>query len=456
VYSKGKKENHKRFQVMRKIRLILVSLLLAGITQACNLPIQNPTTPSALPTNPPIATSSPVEYLHLVDVEDGDTVSASIDPESGFPMTQFQVEIDYPLHEYPRLTLDADGVQVFISETRDASPEEPITISWTPWHGNGVYQLVIRLLERNSDVIFPLSFTLNISGIPEETPTIQERFIQLYQEHYNLNLSAPPFAHFGVTYKPAEEEENRWISVAYIQDKIYVINLFDSGAITHRSRDLYNSNTKVGACHPLGKYKILTIIVDYGNPNLNKEEVERDLERSAEKANQHWADYSASINLSDPILEIENTIVYVDTPPDSEAFLTPAEVETLTGYDPTQFDLLAEVDIDIQNRAIQKHTGGGGGGLAFPGICQTGDLPYANISVNIRRQTASKYAGASLFEHELMHMLGWNHWWPIGDGSSTPEYSDGFILPYLLFGWTDTDGDGIIEINDPTPYGLLP
>ena len=26
----------------------------------------------------------------------------------------------------------------------------------------------------------------------------------------------------------------------------------------------------------------------------------------------------------------------------------------------------------------------------------------------------------------------------------------------LLFGWTDSDEDGILEILDPTPYGLIP
>jgi hypothetical protein len=392
-----------------------------------------------------------------VDVRNGDTLSASIDPDSGFPMVQFQVKIDTPMSESPLLTLDADGLQVFLFETNEKSGDESITLSWTPWHGNGAYQLVIQLIARDGNVIFPLPLTIHVSDIPAGTPTIQERFIQLYKEHFNLSLSAPAFAYFSATYKPAQEEENRWISVAYIQDKLYAIHLFDNGSITHRSRDIYSSNTQTGVCRPEGKYTILTVIVDYGKPELSERDVQRNFERAAEKANQHWSDYSMSINLSEPILKIENTIAYVDTPPDSGGFLTLAEVKTLTGYDPTQFDLLAEIDIDFLNRAIQKHTGGNHGGIAFTSVCQPGgSVNHVNMSINIPYQTVARLAGKGLFEHELIHMLGWNHWWPNGDGSSTPEYRGGIFLPYLLFGWTDTDGDGTIEIFDPTPYGLVP
>jgi hypothetical protein len=219
---------------------------------------------------------------------------------------------------------------------------------------------------------------------------------------------------------------------------------------------MYGNNPPNGVCRPQGKYQILTVVVDHGNTNLAEEKVRDNLEKAVAEANQHWADFSASINLSEPILEIENTIAFVDMPEDSSDFLTLTQVEALTGHDPMQFDLLAEIDLDSQNRVIQTQTGGNYGGISYPGRCQPGGTRNVNMSVNIRNQTTLKYAGQALYEHELMHMLGWNHWWPVGDGSSTPIYSDGFILPHYLFGWIDTDGDGIIEIDDPTPYGLMP
>ena len=33
------------------------------------------------------------------------------------------------------------------------------------------------------------------------------------------------------------------------------------------------------------------------------------------------------------------------------------------------------------------------------------------------------------------------------------DWSSDDWIPYDLFGWSDTDGDGVPEIIDPTPYG---
>lgn len=58
------------------------------------------------------------------------------------------------------------------------------------------------------------------------------------------------------------------------------------------------------------------------------------------------------------------------------------------------------------------------------------------------------------FNHELSHMFGMMDDWPPQRGAAGPAGSvaDDWI-PYVMFGWTDTDGDGIREILDPTPYG---
>ncbi len=61
----------------------------------------------------------------------------------------------------------------------------------------------------------------------------------------------------------------------------------------------------------------------------------------------------------------------------------------------------------------------------------------------------------SLFDHELDHVMGWQHHWPCADASGPDISNCSPILPVYLFGWTDNDGDGVAEILDPAPYGLV-
>jgi hypothetical protein len=58
------------------------------------------------------------------------------------------------------------------------------------------------------------------------------------------------------------------------------------------------------------------------------------------------------------------------------------------------------------------------------------------------------------FNHELSQMFGMMDDWPYQAGVAGPDGNlmDDWI-PYVMFGWTDTDGDGIREIVDTTPYG---
>jgi hypothetical protein len=68
-----------------------------------------------------------------------------------------------------------------------------------------------------------------------------------------------------------------------------------------------------------------------------------------------------------------------------------------------------------------------------------------------------QYLGRALFQHELLHLMGWEYHWASGDAEGRSEvYWGEMPLPALLFGWRDTDGDGVIEIQDPTPYGIKP
>jgi len=98
------------------------------------------------------------------------------------------------------------------------------------------------------------------------------------------------------------------------------------------------------------------------------------------------------------------------------------------------------LDLDAANPA---------GGFASYG----GDFAYlgyyflrSDKKVNLELTQLNGLARA-LYHHEVGHIWGWEHDWT-GCAQSPP-----FITAPALFGWTDTDYDGVPEILDSTPYG---
>jgi hypothetical protein len=57
---------------------------------------------------------------------------------------------------------------------------------------------------------------------------------------------------------------------------------------------------------------------------------------------------------------------------------------------------------------------------------------------------------SAVYDHEVGHIWGWEHEWDRGAECSGCFL---FITPAALFGWTDTNGDGIPEILSDSPYG---
>lgn len=94
-----------------------------------------------------------------------------------------------------------------------------------------------------------------------------------------------------------------------------------------------------------------------------------------------------------------------------------------------------------------------GGGLALE-ACGTGKFGVINIWSSVTGARELQGGLVMDFNHELSHMFGMMDDWPYQTGVVGPDGNlmDDWI-PYVMLGWTDTDGDGIREIVDTTPYG---
>jgi hypothetical protein len=391
--------------------------------------------------------------IRLADLQDGATVTPVI-AANGFPVIDLQVETTGPIPLYSVLALEADDLWVSQAETDGADPSNTV-LQWNAWHGNGNYTLIVQVLDYEAGgVLASKTVHVTVSGIPNGTLTVKERIIQVYQQQFGLNLTAPTIARYTKP-SPYAVEESRWVSAAYMGNKLYEVNIFDNGFAGGQVYDL-NSDTN-GFCRPAGRYNMLVIFVDYGNTGLDPALGIPSIEEWRLKANRIWSDYSTSIGLSEPILQIDRMeTAIVSAPPTPGQSLTVDQVQQLTGKNPSDFDLLVEIDLDANNSFAGQY---GGLGISLNGGCLPGGAQRVNIAFSaIDQETLLNGAPGSVFGHELEHIMGWEHWWLNGLANNADQVDKGlFWMPTLLFGWTDTDGDGIIEILDTsTPYGLVP
>jgi hypothetical protein len=388
--------------------------------------------------------------ISFTNVKEGDVLTPSIG-DDGFPRLPIGINATGIYEDYTVIALEVDGLWVN-RQLLDGSNPFNATLLWTPWHGNGDYQITIQALAP-SDGSLLTSQTMNVKvdGIPESTPTVKERMIQVYQEQFGLTLTSPAFARYT---KPGDYavEESRWVSAAYIGDKLYEINIFDNGFVGAMSYDLNADN---GFCRPLGSFSMLVVFVDYGNTGLDPQAGMDAMAAFQKEANNVWAEYAQSVGLDEQILQIDQLeTALVTSPPVPGQALTADEVRTLTGKYPANFDWLVEVDLDANNSMVGQY---GGLGVSLLGGCLPGGSQRVNIAFNATDENLLlNSAPGSVFAHELEHGMGWQHWWPNGMANNA-GLGNPFWMPALLFGWTDTDGDGTIEILDATtPYGLVP
>ncbi len=387
--------------------------------------------------------------LTLVDIADGAILTASIDPGGAMPVVSFQVMTG--ADQFTKLALEADGQEVYSWQIPGNEGHGTRDVSWIPWHGNGDYQMVLRLLTNAGEILAEQPLSISVTGIPPEVPTVADRFTQEYRNTFGLDVKTPVFSHVHTEFA-GYEEENSWVSTVYTTDTYYAVRLYDDGRVDRFYNALADGpGAGSGACPPSGTYRVLVVVVDYQNTGYSSERVLQNLRARTLEANQHWAQISGEMGLATPILQVEPTFVYLDSPPSPGSFLTAEQVSARTGLSLADFDLIAEVDVDAEKSSSPDP---GAGGMAFPGFCTAEPPGGINMIVWIREDTSLEWGGGSLFEHEFMHVLGWQHEWVSGDGGTMDRFNNGIQLPYRFFGWVDADGDGTIEIYDPTPYGI--
>ncbi|HEY5119605.1 MAG TPA: hypothetical protein VII90_09125, partial [Anaerolineales bacterium] len=394
--------------------------------------------------------------ISFLSLSEGSTLAAGLD-STGFAQTVVTLEAAGP--SIKDVILEADGLQVARAHNDSYVTPFRADLSWTPYRGNGKYTLTAfaRTADSAENFFTPVantSLTVDVEGIPAGTESLRARFIRLYSERFGLSVPVPALARY-IRPTPAALDPSRWVSVAYIGDHDYEIDLMDDGTV--KTNRMAINHTEAGLatiCRPTGNLKMLVVFVDYGNTGITQDQAFAALAVAQTRSADWHEAYAASHALSAPLLQVNTTPAFVSAPPTSGEFLTAAQIQSLTGFSTHAYDLTAQVDLD-SGAAVGAHYHGLG--FALYGGCLPGGSEQVNLFMTVQApgDLADGLYG-SLLDHELSHDLGWQHWWPTGTGGAGDQMiwkNDNSCFAYLFFGWTDVDGDGTIEIFDSTPYG---
>jgi hypothetical protein len=409
---------------------------------------------SAVPTaKTPTPGGAAISFLSIVD---GSTLTAGLD-SAGF--AQATVTLEAEGDSIKDIILEADGLQVARAHNDSYSNPFHTDLAWTPYRGNGKYTLTAYartadLAENHFRPVTSVFLTVDVEGIPSGAPSVRDRFIRLYSDRFGLSVPIPPLARY-IRPAPTALDPSRWVSVAYIGNYDYEINLMDDGSVqTTRMAVNHIEPGLATICRSTGTLDMLVVFVDYGNTGIAQDPAFAALaDAQSQSAGWHQT-YAASHGLSTPLLKINTTPAWISASPTPGEFLTAGQIQSLAGFSTRDYDLVAQVDLDSGASLSARYHGLG---FARYGGCLPGGSEQVNLFMTV--QTPDDLASGlygSLLVHELSHDLGWQHWWPTGVGGANDQliwnYNNSSFA-YLFFGWTDVDGDGTIELFDPNPYG---
>jgi hypothetical protein len=463
---------------------LAVVMWLAGCTMASTPVPPTPVPPTRSPPTSvavvlPTATTAAAPAATLTTAPAGMGVQI-LDPadgaqvREGAPLAVRFVAQGGPFIEVALLVDGRLGSVIAVS-----SPETTYegTLQWEP-AGAGSHSLAVQAMDPTKQIA-TAEIRVLVAGGATPTPAPggllavdedhRQRIIQAYQDAFGLELTAPAVARKERPGVPSDP----WVSVAWVGDVMYQVNLYPDGTIQTFATSLKLGARPPGtapydqtpACRPAGTRTMLVVLLDYGNLGVPRDEVLADLQEASAEVNAAYARYATAAGLAQPIFQIDPTAVCLSPAPDlskSGYALTPDLIQSLTGLDPAGFDFTAQVDLDANNTARNalRNVGLDTYGWAAPGL----GLVPKTVNIWVAVDDKSQLTGGegrltrTLLSHEWLHLMGYpgTHDWPCTDGTTEDQADQCDVgnMPALMLGWVDTDGDGLVEIVDPEPYGM--
>jgi hypothetical protein len=200
---------------------------------------------------------------------------------------------------------------------------------------------------------------------------------------------------------------------------------------------------------PAGTFHVLTVLV--AHPGTVTEQSTTLLNQAQETINAQHATFAESRGYASPIVQFvfTNVAVPVSGIADPRSLVGVSAATAQIGVDALDFDFVVAINPDP---AIIE------GGRADVGTAAPHFVYMGNFGPWSNELTAANFTSIAraAYHHEIGHHWGWRHDWVVSCGGLVVEPLAPFV-PFItapvLFGWEDTDGDGVPEILDSTPYG---
>jgi len=194
---------------------------------------------------------------------------------------------------------------------------------------------------------------------------------------------------------------------------------------------------------PAGKIRILCVLVRY--PETVAADALALWEDAQNSINEDHRAFARSRGYRAPIVVFDNTNIMIDhaeinNPHHPSAVRAAAQHREVSS---SGYQIIMTIDINPKEVA-------GGLSIESERSVYVGNYGPWRTPLNARMWNL---VAATAYHHEVAHHWGWpaDHDWVVSC-APTPGYAP-FIVPPVLFGWEDLQGNHVPEILSPTPYG---
>jgi hypothetical protein len=194
---------------------------------------------------------------------------------------------------------------------------------------------------------------------------------------------------------------------------------------------------------PAGTFNVLTVLVTY--PETVNDESPALLSQAQAGINSQHEVFASSRGYASSIVQFSftNVVLPAGEISDPRVLTSVRAALTANGVSTTGYDFVVVFNPDPD----RLEGGFAAFGTAAPHFVYLGN--YGSWTSPLSAAVFANVAAAA-YHHEIGHHWGWRHDWT--ECADAATWSP-FITPPVLFGWEDTDGDGVPEILDAAPYG---